>query len=154
MEKISAFGRRCWLRSRGNTLVIALGLVAIAVILIPVQHYLAVARYQHYGAGLCVFAFGYLLQACVSWHNLKKWAKVSYLTTGFFFFALGVVLIYNPWLDGRVSPRTEAHESLRKVIQGFYLFSGLVVTAAWFRLIYDDMLVDSGARIEESLNHK
>jgi hypothetical protein len=154
MQKISAFWRRCWLRSRGNTLVIALGLVAIAVILFPVQHYLAVARYQHYGAALCIFASGYLLQTCVSWHDLKKWAKVSYLTTGLFFFALGVVLISNPWLDGRVSPRTEAHESLRKAIQGFYLLSGLIVTAAWFRLIYEDMLVDSGAKIKENSNHK
>lgn len=139
MQRILFVCRRYRLRNRSNAMVIALGLVAVAVILFPVQHYVALARYQHYGVALCIFAFGYLLQAFVSWRNLRKWAKVSYLTTGFFFFAIGIIFIYNPWLDSRVSPHVEAQESLRSLIRRFYLLSGVVVSATWLRLVYEDM---------------
>jgi hypothetical protein len=139
MEGVLLFLRRCWLRSRRNSLVIAMSLLAVAVILTPVQRYLAIARYQHYGIAMCIFAFGYLLQTCAGWRGLRKWAKISYITTGLFFFAVGAIFVSNAWLDGRVSPRTEAHESLRMAIQCFYLLAGLVVTCVWLRLVYDDM---------------
>jgi peptidoglycan/LPS O-acetylase OafA/YrhL len=151
MDAISSFCRRYWLRGRRNILVIVCGLIAILILSIPVQHYMAIARYQHYGTAICIFGLGYLLQDLVSWRNLRTWGRVSYLATGSFFLAIGVIFINNSWLDGRVSPQTEDQEFLRIIIQSFYLICGLIVSGIWFCSVYEDLQAESREKMETRL---
>ncbi len=126
------------MQSRRNSLVIALACLAILFVSIPIQRFIPISRFVHYGIAISIFGTGYLLQAFASWRQAKTWGRISYLVTGIFFVAIGLVFIYNPWLDCRANPQTEDQDYWRRIIQSFYFLSALIVSGVWLAQFYEE----------------
>ena len=124
------------LRRHDNIAIFFFSLIAIAIALIPLQHYINLSRPQHYGMAISTLGTGYLLQAVLSWGKFTKWERLCYLTTGAFFESVGIIFMQNPWLDSKSTVPTAEQEELRKNLIACYLFFGLLMCSIWLRLIY------------------
>ncbi len=88
-------------------------LAGLALFRIPLQHYFTLARYQHYGICLAVWAMGFVFQVIWSWKSLTKLGRASLLSTGIYLAAFALVFYYSPWLDTRMAVQTEEQDIQR-----------------------------------------
>ena len=111
---------------------ITVGLILAAVtVMVPLQHYMALGRYQHYGMGLFLFGLGYTLHAIWTWKIQPFWNRVCYSYTGLFFCSVGLLFFANPWLDWKTAVQTEERAMIRAVFLGIYLVLGLLLLLVW-----------------------
>jgi hypothetical protein len=135
---ILAVLQRSWQRNRQSNVVLVFSIITVAIILIPIQHYVTLSRNQHYALAIATLGFGYLLQASLSWRNLSGWGRICHLTTGLFFASVAIVFAQNPWLDLKNGPLTDEQEMLRKLTVTSYAFLGLLISAMWLGLIFEN----------------
>lgn len=121
-----------------NGLVAIFAITALATLLIPLQHYVTLGRYQHYGLAIAIFGLGYVLQSIWSWKRLSKWARLSYLITGIFCVFVGDTFYANPWLDVRMSMRTQRQELFHYALIVLYLIGSLAIVATWVKWIREE----------------
>ena len=140
--------RRFFSKGHQNTVIFGFSLLAIAIVLTPLQHYINLSRPQHYGLAISALGTGYLLQAALSWRKFTKWERLCYLSTGIFFESVGVIFMENSWLSGRSTVTTEEQEGIRRNIIACYLFFGFFMCCIWLRLIYEN--VRSSAKNKET----
>jgi hypothetical protein len=133
-------------KGRQNVFVIVFALVAFAIVLTPLQHYVTLSRSQHYGLSLCALGIGYFVQVFIGWTKLSKWERLCYLTTACFFTSVAYVFMQNSWLDAKSSVQTEEQEATRKIIVSCYLVFGLFMCGMWLRLIFDNMKSNSAQK--------
>ncbi|MBI4532355.1 MAG: hypothetical protein HY711_00285 [Candidatus Melainabacteria bacterium] len=131
MQRTMAFLKRI-LRATCSTpnvspVVSACTLVAIAMMATPIQLYIPMARLQHYGLAIFVVGLGYIIQVIWSWTRLGLWSRLGHLFSGVYFNAAAVTLYANPWLDPKITLRTENQEHWRDLIVIAFLFSTLVL---------------------------
>ncbi len=120
--KRTLFRNICWL----------LGLAcAIAILMIPLQHYITLGRYQHYGMAVFVFGLGYIMHCIWTWRHETFWTRLSYALTGAFCSSLGLLFYANPWMDLKSSVQTEEKELLRWALSGVWLLLGFMLTIVW-----------------------
>ncbi|PWU02715.1 MAG: hypothetical protein C5B53_01340 [Candidatus Melainabacteria bacterium] len=125
------------LRKRQNSLVIfGASLIALAIFITPLQHFVELSRPQHYGLSLLVLGSGYLFQCALSWRKLTKLERLCYLTTGLFFESVSIIFIENSWLGSKSTVPTEAQEGLRNYLMAYYLFFGFLMSCLWLWLVY------------------
>lgn len=129
--------------------LIVLGLVSSLVILVvPLQLYVPLGRYQHYGLAVFVLGLGYVIQVVWSWPRLKRWPRRGYAITGLYLTSVGIVLYANPWLDSRVAIMTEEKESLKALIGWLYTMLGLPLAYVYIEWMKEEKKVfkDKGGK--------
>jgi len=119
-------------------IVLAGGLVGLGLLFVPLQKYMPLGRFQHYGIAIGCFGIGYFLQTLFSWKKLNKWARISYITSFSFFVLVGLAFYLNPWLDYRVSIQTAENESTKGILIICYLFCSLAVVGSWVKWILEE----------------
>jgi len=122
--------------------------LAVATILTPLQHYIALSRYQHWGLGLFIFALGHIIQLIWSWQSLGRWMRISYLWSALYISSAGILFFANPWLDARISLESSRQDKLRSHM--ILTYSVLALPAVWFWIkCFQEM---RGKRTEEKDN--
>ena len=111
-------------------------LLAACILCIPLQHYVALGRFQHYGIAIFVFGLGYLVQGIANWPNIPRLAKWGYLATMAFFCSIGYLFMTNPWLDLRMYTTGDDQTTLRYSILSAYGVAGLFVISLWLLLAW------------------
>ncbi len=119
-------------------IVLSGGIIGLVVLFTPLQRYIALGRFQHYGLAIGCFGLGYFFQTLVSWKRLGKWGRVSYITSFAFFALVGLAFYQNPWLDYRVSIQTAENEATKGVLIICYLFCSLAVVGSWIKWILEE----------------
>ncbi|HEY9870829.1 MAG TPA: hypothetical protein V6D08_16815 [Candidatus Obscuribacterales bacterium] len=102
----------------------------------PLQHYIPLSRFQHFGLGIFLVGLGYVIQTVWSWKRMKTWARAMQLYFGLWFAATGLVAYSLPWLDPKMSVRTESQEKLASSLVIAYFVSCAplpVLTLLWLR---------------------
>ena len=127
-----------WLKSANYRIIFLSMICAAAVALLPVQHYINLARFQKYGMAILVFGCGYFLQLLWSWRKLQKWARASNITTAVFFTSVGIVFYENPWLDTHVSVQTDDRTAFRYCMLGGYFVFSLIIAFVWYKWHEED----------------
>jgi len=130
--------QKLWRATSRHLLVLTFALAALLVIFTPIQHFIALGRYQHYGISIFLFGAGYLAQSVWSRKRLKKWARIAYTATGLFFTSVGLVFFNNPWLDFRVAIQTEEHDRIRGVLIISYLALSVLLGLIWIKWILSE----------------
>jgi len=137
--------KKLWRKTSRHRLVIAFSALAVIIYCTPLQRYVTLGRYQHYGIAIGLFGVGYLLQTIWSWKEFTRWARWAYLSTGIFSLTVGLTFFYNPWLDTKVAPQTHANDQMRPILMALYLLSSLYVGAVYARWIKEENKTRSGA---------
>jgi hypothetical protein len=102
----------------------------------PLQLYMPLSRFQHFGLGIFVVGLGYVIQTVWSWKRMKTWARPMQLYFGLWFATTGLVAYSLPWLDPKMSVRTESQEELASRLVVAYVASCAplpVLTLLWLR---------------------
>jgi uncharacterized membrane protein (DUF485 family) len=121
-----------WYRARHYPLYFFGPILAFIVFLIPVQQYIPMARFQHYGLALAAWGMAYVLQTIWSWRGLGFWTRLGYLLTGLYFSSAALVFYTNPWFDVRVAVESQEQTNFRHIIGYIYLSVTLILAAIWF----------------------
>jgi hypothetical protein len=131
-DAVSKDIRRC----RFILLSAALGIV---VLILPLQHYQTLGRYQHYALGVAVCGLGYFVQLTWSYPKLTPLGRFCHLITGLFLEAVAYVLWTNPWLDWRVAVQTESRDPQRIHLLLEYMVSVSFIWICWLWLWIKEM---------------
>src|SRR5690606_22734862 len=102
--------KKLWQASSRHIMVLLFAALALWVLQTPLQRFISLGRYQHYGIAISVFGLGYLAQTIFSWRRLKAWGIAAYTSTGIFFSSVGLVFYLNPWLDYKIAVQTPEDE--------------------------------------------
>lgn len=117
---------------RHHELVVGAFILAIAVALFPLQHYMTLSRFQHYGLALGVWAFGFFVQMVVSWRRMGFFGH-AYLGVASIYLAMFAHVIYtNPWLDPKVTLETTTQASSRHDLASLFIGLGMVLMCIYF----------------------
>jgi hypothetical protein len=109
------------------------GLVlAIVPLLVPLQHYMPLARFQHRAISLAVVACGFLLQTIIGWRYISRWGRTALVLSTCFITSVATYLWVNPWLSNP-DLATERQLLERQFFSGFMLFLLASVTCTWFQ---------------------
>jgi H+/Cl- antiporter ClcA len=110
----------CWL----------LGLAsAIIILLIPLQHYMPLGRYQHYGMAGFTLGLGYFLHCIWTWRDETFWTRLSYALTGLFCSSVGLLFYANPWMASSV--QTEEKQLYRWALTGVLMIATFILLIVW-----------------------
>jgi hypothetical protein len=118
--------------------VLVFGAISLAAQLIPLQRYISIARYEHYGLSIFLFGLGCVLHMIWKWPRVRPWSRAFYACTGIFICSVGLVLYSNPWLDTKTSVINEARADLRALIIGGYVLSALALVLIGYLSWKDD----------------
>lgn len=119
--------------------IIMLGLaLALVVMTIPLQLYMPLGRYQHYGLSVFVLGMSYLLQLVWSWPRMTRWPRAGYAATGLYLASIGLILYANPWLDARAAMMTMEKEKFRRSLGWIYTILALPLAYIYFRWMQVD----------------
>ncbi len=121
-----------------HSIVLSGGLIGLFILFTPIQHYVPLGRFQHYGLAIGCFGLGYFFQTLASWKRLGKWGRISYMTSFTFFALVGLAFYMNPWLDYRVSIQTSQNEATKGILIICYLFCSLAVVGSWIKWILEE----------------
>lgn len=107
--------------------------LACLLLMIPLQKFISLSRFQHYGLACFIFGSSYFFQGLVSWHSIKKWGRRSYLISAIFFVSVAVFFLTSPWLDSRISLQTEEQKLFTRVMTGNFCLVAILVVYVWWR---------------------
>ena len=107
--------------------------IAVAVLRFPLQHHIALARFQHYGICLTIWASGFVLQALASWRILGPWGRATLLASASYVGIFAWIFYNSPWLDARMAVQTEEQDFLRLIYGIVCALFGLIVSIIWLR---------------------
>lgn len=121
-----------WLRFKfRHQGVILISLVfALIVFNVPLQHFITLARWQHYALCLVPVSVGYLLQLAISWRRLRFWGRTCLTLSAVYLAAFAIVIYTNPWLDPGSQLETTYQSSLQRAFGLGFLAFGLILTIA------------------------
>ena len=119
-----------------NIFLLAGSALGAIVLMIPVQHYISLGRYQHYGMAIFMFGLGYALHCVWTWRDQTFWPRFCYAFTGAFFCSVGLLFYANPWMDWKTNVQTEEKQLLRLALSGIYLLIGFALMVVWMITFY------------------
>jgi hypothetical protein len=129
--------KRDLLRAPQSVIYLAIfALLAAGVLCVPLQHYMPLGRFQHYGMGIFIFGLGYLAQGIANWPVIPNLAKSGYLATTAFFCSIGILFMTNPWLDLRMYTFGDEQSTMRYYVLSAYGVAGLFVISLWLLLAW------------------
>lgn len=115
-----------------NFFVLLGPILATIIAAYPLQLYISLSRYQHYG--LAVFAWGF----CYVWHFIwyykvtLPWARLCFLFTGIYLASAGFLFYLNPWLDVSADLITSQMRHVRLILGITYLALALPIFFTWY----------------------
>jgi hypothetical protein len=112
-------------------------LLALGLRLFPLQHYMPLARFQHYGICLSVWALGFFGQTIYSWKGLSVRGRACLLATGSYIGVFALIFYLSPWLDARMAVQTEEQDILRILYFLLCIVLGFVVSVFWLAWIVE-----------------
>lgn len=127
-----------WQSTSRCRLIIFFAVIAMAVLVVHVQNFIPVSRFQHYGLSLLIFGVGWLLETVFSFRKLSKWAKVSYISTCLYFLSIGFVYYCNAWLGHRISIATEDNMRTERFLVITYMVFSIYLAAVWTKWIIEE----------------
>ncbi len=110
---------------------------AVALLKFPLQHHITLARFQHYGLCLYVWALGFILQTIWSWRYLSIRGRASLLATGFYIGTFALIFYESPWLDTRMAVQTDEQDILRVVYALTCAVLGFIVSGLWLAWVIE-----------------
>jgi hypothetical protein len=63
---------------------------------------------------------------------------MAYLSTGLFSLTVGLTFFYNPWLDSKMAPQTQATDQRRPILMSLYLLLSFYVGSIYARWIREE----------------
>lgn len=112
-------------------------IIALVVFKIPLQHYVTMARFQHYGICLYIWALGFALQTVWSWRYLTIRGRACLISTAFYVGVFAIIFYQSPWLDVRMAVQTEENEMMRMVYAALCAFLGFIVCVFWLAWVLE-----------------
>ncbi|MBU6452974.1 MAG: hypothetical protein KGS72_14410 [Cyanobacteria bacterium REEB67] len=125
-----------WRKTSRHRLIILFAVLAATVYFVPLQKFITLGRFQHWGLAISLLAVGYLLQTIWSWKDFSRWARIAYLSSCLFWTIVAATFYNNPWLDSKMALQTPANEQARPFLVGGYLILFIylgAVYAKWAR---------------------
>ncbi|MBX9689296.1 MAG: hypothetical protein K2X27_21480 [Candidatus Obscuribacterales bacterium] len=111
--------------------------LALCLFRFPLQHHISLARFQHYGLALYVWALGFFFQLAWSWKKLSLRGRACLLSTGTYIGFFAMVFYQNPWLDARMAVQTEGQDLLRLFFAAACVFFGFIVSVIWLAWVLE-----------------
>jgi len=112
------------------------GLVlGIVPMLLPLQHYMPLARFQHRAISLMVIACGFFLQTIIGWRYVSRWGRTALILSTIFITSVASYLWQNPWLSN-LDLATERQLVELGFFKGFMFFLLFSVSFTWFTWTY------------------
>ena len=134
MRTILAFIRN---QIRHQEISLAMFLAAFALLKFPLQHHIALSRFQHYGICLYVWALGFLFQTIWSWRYLTVRGRACLISTGMYVGIFAVIFYQSPWLDSRMAVPTDDQELLRIFYTIICAVLGFFVSVFWLAWVLE-----------------
>lgn len=97
----------------------------------PLQHYITLSRFQHYGICLYVWALGFFLQTIWSWKSLTLRGRVCLLSTGCYAGIIARIFYENPWLDSNMAIQTNELCKQKMLFTFLCSLLGFIVFVFW-----------------------
>jgi hypothetical protein len=141
---------RLWANSRTYRIILVCAALAGAVISTPIQHYVTLGRFQHYGIAAFIAGMGFILEAIWSWRLFLPWGRASVTGTGVFLASIGLVYYANPGLDYRMAVETEATDAMKDHLLAFYVSFSLILILIWTRWVVEEFKAKEAAAVRES----
>jgi hypothetical protein len=124
---------------RNILILVGFAMLAVGILATPLQHFMPLSRFQHYGIAIFVFGLGYLVQGVVSWRGIRRLARFAYLATTTFFCTAGLLFLNNPWLDLRMVTSGDEQLMFRNYVIGAYGAAGLFISLIWLLLAFQEL---------------
>ena len=116
---------------RHQEITLLMFLAAIALLKFPLQHYITLARFQHYGLCLYIWSLGFILQTIWSWRQLTARGRTCLISTGLYIGLFAVIFYESPWLDSRMAVQTDEQNILRLLYAALCALCGLIDAIIW-----------------------
>jgi hypothetical protein len=126
-------------------IALAMFLLALCVYKFPLQHYVTMARFQHYGICLYIWALGFVLQTVWSWKYLTARGRACLISTAFYVGVFAIIFYQSPWLDIRMAVQTEENEMMRMMYAALCAFLGFIVCIFWLAWVLERNATQKGS---------
>jgi cytochrome b561 len=130
--------KKLWRLASRCRLILFFAIASLTFFLFPIQHYVTISRFQHWGVAVAMLGIGFLLETACLFKKLDRWACRCYLSTGLFFASVAVVLYTNPWLDPRVKIQTTETDRMECIFIVAYLVFCIYLAAVWTKWIIEE----------------
>lgn len=118
--------------------ILAFLLLATATVETPIQKWISIGRYQHWGIGLFLVGLGFFVQTIAGWNHLPRWERISHIASGLYICSIGVIFYANPWLDYSMAIQTQSTESLRMVLLCSVAFLSFLVLLVLLKAMHEE----------------
>jgi hypothetical protein len=125
---------------RKNFFVLAGCIMAPLCLSIPIQHYITLGRYQHYGMAIFLFGMGYVLHTIWNWKQNLPATRFSNCYAALFFVSIGLIFYSCPWLDPVMSVMTDEQTIFRSYLVRGYFVSALGLMLVWIIAAVEERL--------------
>jgi hypothetical protein len=114
-----------------NFFVLSGFIMAPLCLSIPIQHYIALGRYQHYGMAIFLFGMGYVMHTIWTWKHSFPATRFSNCYAALFFTSIGLIFYACPWLDPVMAVMTDEQTVFRRYLVRGYFLSALGLMLVW-----------------------
>lgn len=121
-----------------NFFVILGCLMAPLCLSIPLQHYITLGRYQHYGIAVFLFGMGYVLHTVWNWKQNLPATRISNCYAALFFVSIGLIFYAFPWLDPVMAVMTEDQTTIRHYLIRAYFIGALGLAVIWIIAAFEE----------------
>ncbi|MDR3615559.1 MAG: hypothetical protein P4L53_18510 [Candidatus Obscuribacterales bacterium] len=128
---ISQLARGLSAAIRKNFFVLIGCITAPLCLSIPIQHYITLGRYQHYGMAIFLFGMGYVMHTIWTWKHSFPATRFSNCYAALFFVSIGLIFYSCPWLDPVMSVMTEEQTAFRHYLIRGYFMGALGLMLVW-----------------------
>lgn len=130
-------------------IILIMFLIAFSLYKFPLQHYITLARFQHYGICLFVWSMGFFMQAIWSWRRMTALGRSCQIATGIYVCSFALIFYQSPWLDIRMAVQTPEQDILREIYGRLCAFLGLIVSLIWLFWILERQKSDEIQKTDE-----
>lgn len=127
---------------------------AVGVLMTPLQHYINLARFQHYSFAVAAVALGFLLQSVLSWRYVSWWGRLALLSCFLYLGAFSFVCYSNPWLDWNFDLQTNLQGEQRHQFAAIFAVCGLPIGYFWSQWAVDKQRKLQRAARRENIHHQ
>ena len=116
---------------RKNFFVLSGFIMAPLCLSIPIQHYITLGRYQHYGMAIFLFGMGYVMHTIWTWKQSFPATRFSNCYAALFFTSIGLIFYSCPLLDPVMSVMSDEQTVFRHYLIKGYFLSALGLMIVW-----------------------
>ena len=137
---ISKLARSIVASIRKNFFVLLGFVMAPLCLRIPIQHYMTLGRYQHYGIAIFLFGMGYVMHSVWTWKQSLPATRFSSCYAALFFTSIGLIFYACPWLDPVMAVMTDEQTVFRAYLMRGYIMGALGLMLIWVIAAVEEQL--------------